>query len=251
MRTEDGESGGKVTTLFIATTARILKIVIFGKGQGHPPKTVEDSGCGVGCMTVDSKTGDIVVARDDAIYYYTLEGRGAPRAYECPKSLISTYGDYLALVSPPTNSASSGGQPDSMRRRFGASPADTIFNASTFSFLETDLKIVAHTQSVISSVQALFQVWGDMYMLTSDGKVSSPGSKTTPWHGLPLLTPAHRSPGTMRSRYNKDWKCCINATSIFLPLNWRKSQTWMRDNRTSYFASLVTICTKRAITTVP
>ncbi|TLD34113.1 hypothetical protein PspLS_00951 [Pyricularia sp. CBS 133598] len=173
MRTEDGESGGKVTTLFIATTARILKIVIFGKGQGHPPKTVEDSGCGVGCMTVDSKTGDIVVARDDAIYYYTLEGRGAPRAYECPKSLISTYGDYLALVSPPANSASSGsGQPDSMRRRFGASPADTLFNASTFSFLETDLKIVAHTQSVISSVQALFQVWGDMYMLTSDGKIS-------------------------------------------------------------------------------
>lgn len=164
--------GAKLTTLFVATTARILKLVIHGKGQGSPPKTVEDSGCGVGCMTVDRRSGDIVVARDDAIYYYTLEGRGPPRAYEAPKLQIATYGDYLAVVSPPA-SVPSDMEADSMRRRFGAaSAAGSIFNASTFSFLETDLKLVAHSESIISSVQALFQIWGDMFVLTQDGKVS-------------------------------------------------------------------------------
>ncbi|KAL8288480.1 hypothetical protein RB597_000543 [Gaeumannomyces tritici] len=167
-----------LTTLFVATTSRILKLVIHGKGQGSPPKTVEDSGCGVGCMTVDRRSGDIVVARDDAIYYYTLEGRGPPRAYEAPKLQIATYGDYLAVVSPPA-SFPPDMEGDSMSRRFGASTAGSIFNASTFSFLETDLKLVAHSESIISSVQALFQIWGGMFVLTQDGKV-------TRYHEKPL-----------------------------------------------------------------
>lgn len=159
----------KLTTLFIATTARILKLNILSNGKGQPPKTVEDSGCGVGCMTVDKKTGDMVVARDDAIYYYTLEGRGPPRAYEAPKSLISVYQDYIAIVSPPASSTASR-EPD-VRRRFGTVTADAIFNASTFALLETDLKVIAHTETLISSVKAIFQIWGDLYTLTLDGKV--------------------------------------------------------------------------------
>jgi len=158
----------KFTTLFIATTARILKVNILGKGKGQPPKTVEDSGCGVGCMTVDKRTGDIVVARDDAIYYYTLEGRGPPRAYEAPKKAISAYKDYVALVSPPPDAP--GGE-DAVRRRFGAPTTDAIFNTSTFSLLETDLKIVAHAEALLSPANAVFQIWGDLYTLTQDGKV--------------------------------------------------------------------------------
>lgn len=159
-----------LTTLFISTTGRILKLVISGRGQGQPPKTAEDTGCGVGCMTVDKKTGDIVIARDDAIYYYTLDGRGPPRAYEGRKRLISVYQDYVAVVSPPADSPR--GEPDSIRRRFGGQTASELFNStSTFTLLETDLKVVAHSESLISQVQAIFQIWGDLYTLTQDGKV--------------------------------------------------------------------------------
>uniref|UniRef100_L2FHE1 Vacuolar membrane protein n=1 Tax=Colletotrichum fructicola (strain Nara gc5) TaxID=1213859 RepID=L2FHE1_COLFN len=109
-----------VTTLFISTTARILKLAISRRGHSSPPKTVEDLGCNVDCMTVDKKTGDVVVAREDAIYTYTLEGRGAPRAYESPKRLVSIYQDY----------------------------------------------------SLISPFKAIFQIWGDLFVLTQDGKVN-------------------------------------------------------------------------------
>jgi tetratricopeptide (TPR) repeat protein len=160
----------KLTTLFFSTTSRILKLVISGKGQGHPPKTVEDLGCAVGCMTVDSRTGNIVVARQDAMYYYTMDGRGPATAYEAPKDSITVHGDYIAVISPPA-SAPARDESDKARRRFGSTTADLLFNTSTFQLLEPDLRIIAHTEAVISKVLAVFQIWGDLYTLTHEGKI--------------------------------------------------------------------------------
>ena len=180
------------TTLFIATTGRILSIRLTAasKGKPQPPKTVEDAGCAVGCMTVDRRTGDIVVARDDAIYYYTIDGRGPPRAYDAPKSLVSVYGDYVALVSPASQLGSGGGSGNgggnngagaASRRRLGASvaaTADALFNTSTFALLETDLKVVAHSETLLSPVKAVFNLWGGLCVLTLDGKVRLYKEKT-------------------------------------------------------------------------
>ncbi|KAG8164277.1 hypothetical protein KVR01_006195 [Diaporthe batatas] len=164
----------RLTTLFISTVSRILKLTISGKGQGQPPKTVEDQGCGVGCMAVDKRDGSIVVARDDAIYYYKAEGRGPPKAYDSPKELVTVFNQYVALVSPPKTAVS----PGQLRRRFGGGAADAIFNASTFSLLEPDLKVIAHTETLISKVLAVFELWGDLYTLTQDGKVYKYHEKT-------------------------------------------------------------------------
>ena len=157
----------KLTTLYVATTNRILKLVISGKGQGQPARALEDTGCGVGCMTVDRRSGDIVVVRDDAIYHYGPDGRGPCYAYDGPKSFVTVYGDYIALVSPPATAVTN---KSSALRRFGGQ-ADEIFNTSTFTLLDTDLKFVAHSQSLISVVKTIFIAWGDLYMLTQDGKV--------------------------------------------------------------------------------
>ncbi|KAK0705621.1 hypothetical protein B0H67DRAFT_604379 [Lasiosphaeris hirsuta] len=160
-----------LTTLFIATTSRILKLVVSGRGHGQPPKTVEDNGCGVGCMAVDKRTGDIVVGRDDAIYYYTLEGRGPPTAYEAPKKLVAVHQDYIALVSPPTPASESG----ALRSRFWGATADSIY---TFTLIHPELRIIAHSESVLADVNHIFQIWGDLYTLTQDGKVFRYHEKT-------------------------------------------------------------------------
>ncbi|KAK0737264.1 hypothetical protein B0T21DRAFT_438644 [Apiosordaria backusii] len=165
------EQGVGLTTLFVATTARVLKVVISGKGHGQPPKTVEDEGCGVGCMVVDRRTGEIVVAREDAVYYYTLEGRGPPTAYEGAKKLVAVYGDYVALVSPPTPA----GETDTMRRRFFGGAADSIY---TFTLIHPDLRIIAHSETVLADVKHIFALWGDLYMLTLDGKIFRYHEKT-------------------------------------------------------------------------
>lgn len=161
---------GPSTILYLATTARVLTLTITGRGQGQPAKNLEDTGCGVGCMTVDKATGDIIVARDDAIYSYGVNGRGPSYAYEGPKQLVSVYGDYVTLVSPPKQAT-----PTKMStlRRFVGSSTDNMFNASTFTILNTDLFFVAHTESLISQVRTIFVEWGDIFLLTLDGKVCS------------------------------------------------------------------------------
>ncbi|TWU73892.1 hypothetical protein ED733_002906 [Metarhizium rileyi] len=159
----------KLTTLFISTTTRIVKLGLSRKGQGLPPKTVEDSGCAWGCMTLDKETGDVVVARDDAIYTYSLDGRGPPKAYEAPKTLIAMYGDYMALKCLPTGA--NGRDPDSMRRRFGGGGNDDLFNATMFVLLQPDLRVIAHSETMISPVRFVFDVWGDLYTMSEEGKI--------------------------------------------------------------------------------
>lgn len=160
----------KLTTLFISTTTRIVKLGLSRKGQGLPPKTVEDSGCAWGCMTLDKETGDVVVARDDAIYTYSLDGRGPPKAYEAPKTLIAMYENYVALKCLPTGV--NGRDPDSMRRRFGGGGNDDLFNATMFVLLEPDLRVIAHSETIMSPVRFIFDVWGDLYTMSEEGKVS-------------------------------------------------------------------------------
>lgn len=159
----------KLTTLFVATTSKLLKLVISGRGHGQPPRTLEDSGCAAGCMTVNKKTGDIIVVREDAVYYYTADGRGLCFANDGATTLVSTFEDYVALVSPPPSSKN--GASDNMRRRFGGASTESLFSAAAFTMVDPQLQIVAHSETLISQVKAIFQIWGDLFILTQDGKV--------------------------------------------------------------------------------
>ncbi|GAQ03110.1 vacuolar protein sorting-associated protein 11 homolog [Aspergillus lentulus] len=151
---------GALSTLFISTTSRILTLVISGRGQGQPARVLDDSGCGVGCMALDKDTGDIVVAREDAIYTYGPHGRGPSYAFDSPKNSINVFRDYVALVCPPRASLGN------LR-----SQADEIFSTATFTLLDTDLKFIAHSESLAGSVKHVFIEWGDLFLLSTDGKV--------------------------------------------------------------------------------
>lgn len=151
---------GSVGTLYIATTNRVLALVISGRGQGQPARVLDDTGCAVGCMALDEYTGDVLVAREDAIYTYGPHGRGPSYAFESNKSSLSIFKDYIALVCPPKV-----GTPNGMGH------IDGMFNTTTFTLLDTDLKFIAHSESLVSSVKRVFIEWGDLFLLTTDGKV--------------------------------------------------------------------------------
>ena len=197
--------GGQTTTLYLSTTGRILTLTISGRGQGQPAKPLDATGCGVGCMTIDESNGEIVVVRDDAIYYYGANGRGPSYAYEGPKQLVKTFRHYVALVSPPQTPATSRLSP---LRMFGGGSVDDVFSTSTFAILDTDLNYVAHTESLPSTVRTIFMEWGDLFLLTIDGKV-----------GLPLLSPANaHSPSryfdTMKNRSNRSLRYSTKEISM-------------------------------------
>ena len=156
------------TALYISTTARVLILVISGRGQGQPARTLDNVGCDVGCMTADEATGDIVIARNDAIYHYGLHGRGS--CYNCDghKVLLKTHKDYYILAYPSTTSSiaqSTLGTFDMNRR---SSSADQSF---TLTILNTDFQFIAHTERIDSPILHYFSVWGDIFIVTVDGKV--------------------------------------------------------------------------------
>ena len=230
---------GVSTTLFLATTGRILTLTITGRGQGQPAKTLEDTGCGVGCMAVDKATGDVVVVRDDAIYFYGLNGRGPTYAYEGPKQMVSVFGDFIALVSPPKAVAPTR---LSTTRRFGGTRADEIFNTSTFALLDTDLKYVAHTETMITPIEALFVEWGDLFLLTLSGKVSLVNrSKRCQCSLLSFFA-------TMRSLYSRSSRFFTSAIFMLWPSISRKKLASTLPSGILSYANTATICIRRVTT---
>ncbi|KAE8152892.1 hypothetical protein BDV25DRAFT_150347 [Aspergillus avenaceus] len=157
---------GPTTILYISTTNRILALVIAGRGQGQPARVLEDTGCALGCLALDEETGDVLVAREDAIYTYGPHGRGPSYAFDSSKNSISIFKDYLALVCPPKAGLNSG-----TLRTLGVGQTEDIFSTTTFTLLDTDLKFIAHSETLVSSVKHIFVEWGDLFILTTDGKV--------------------------------------------------------------------------------
>ncbi|KAJ5983077.1 hypothetical protein N7481_005176 [Penicillium waksmanii] len=158
---------GAVTALYISTTSRILTLVIAGRGQGQPARILEDTGCGLGCMTLDGETGDILIAREDAVYTYGPRGRGSSYAFESSKTSINSFRDYVALVCPPRPESGKG----EALRKYGVNPGGDILGATTFTLLDTDLKFIAHSEALVSPMKHIFMEWGDLFLLTTDGKI--------------------------------------------------------------------------------
>ncbi|KAF2460758.1 vacuolar protein sorting protein 11 [Lineolata rhizophorae] len=162
-----------VTTLYISTTGRIATLVISGRGQGQPARSLEETGCAVGCMNIEKSTRDIIVARDDAIYYYGPNARGRCFTFECPKKMIGVFRDYVAVISPPQPTR----RPPTFRA-FGASQPDDPFNSSKFILINTDLKFIAHQESLASEVKFMFSEWNDLFVMTLGGKLLRYREKT-------------------------------------------------------------------------
>lgn len=169
---------GQTTALYIATTARILTLIISGKGQGQPARVLEENGCALGCMTVDQATKDVIVARDDAIYYYGLHGRGSCYSCDGKKQSLHTHKDYITLlVSSSTSSIAK-----STLGAFGVNPTSDSYQASTILILNPDFHYLAYTGRLSKTVKSCFSAWGDFFVLTLDGQVGQA------LHRLRLLT---------------------------------------------------------------
>ena len=68
--------------LFIVTTNNVLSYQASGKGSGNTPAVVDQVGTGLGCATMNWRSKEMIVARDEAVYVVGTDGRGACYAYE-------------------------------------------------------------------------------------------------------------------------------------------------------------------------
>ena len=119
-------------------------------------------------MTTEPATNDIIVAREDAVYYYGPNGRGPSYAFDGPKKLVKIYKAYVGLVCPPRIAQVSKSK---TFRRLGADEVDDVFSSSSFTLLDTDLRYIAYNDSLPEPPKEVFVIWDELFLLTEDGKV--------------------------------------------------------------------------------
>lgn len=154
---------GNTTALFIATTGRILTLVISGRGSGTPARTIDGKGCDIHCMTIDKSTRDVIVTREDAIYHYGLHGRTALYNVDGQKKLVATHKDYTALVAPSATNSTA-------KSTLAVTPADSS-RAHVLLILNADFHFIALSENFPQEISRCFMEWGDFFILTSAGKV--------------------------------------------------------------------------------
>ncbi|KZV92880.1 hypothetical protein EXIGLDRAFT_740253 [Exidia glandulosa HHB12029] len=164
--------------LFIVTTNRVLSYQASGKGGSGHPVVVDEVGSALGCACMDGRNRDIVIARDEAIYVCSTEGRGACFAYEGHKSSIQTYLNYLIIVSPPfAPSASSNSA--TVRNFVARATNSTATDISKVTVFDPENKIVAFSGPFQEGVRDVLCAWGKIFVLSNDGKLTKLEEKPT------------------------------------------------------------------------
>ena len=175
--------------LFIVTTNRVLSYIATGKSSGSAPTVVDEVGCGLGCATIHERTQEMVLARDDAIYMCSPEGRGACYVTECtynpwrrckvfslvffhqgPKISVTSFKNYLILVSPPffpTGTSASA----TVRNYVARTPNASAVDVSKLTILDMENHLTAYSGATfVEGVRDVFVHRGTIYVLGNDAK---------------------------------------------------------------------------------
>ncbi|RPB23097.1 hypothetical protein L211DRAFT_857828 [Terfezia boudieri ATCC MYA-4762] len=197
------------TRLWISTTIRLLCMHIDGSpgimgarlgigggaigGSQNDVRVVDaQGGVGVGCMigvptkeATSISIGEVVVVRDDAIYFYSSTGgKGGCYAYEGAKSRVYIYKNYMTLVSPSQSAPSSGtgGSIGGALKKMvggaiGSNRGELVdWDVTRFTIVDTEGKYLAAQEVVVGSggaggVRGVFELGDFLWVLGLDGKL--------------------------------------------------------------------------------
>ncbi|KAG9123180.1 hypothetical protein FRC07_000144 [Ceratobasidium sp. 392] len=110
--------------LFIVSTTHVYSLPVGPKARSQAPTVVDEIGTDLGCATMHATTGQMVVARKEALYMCGPQVRGRSYAYEGEKTAAYAYGHYIITVSPPITATADSSFPtvrNFAARLFGAS----------------------------------------------------------------------------------------------------------------------------------
>ncbi|KAK6356584.1 hypothetical protein TWF718_000933 [Orbilia javanica] len=157
--------------LYVTTTERVMTIKTSIRGHIPAPRVLETTGCALGCLTMDKFSGSVLVARNDALYYYGPDGRGPCYAYEGTKNFVGSFGEYVVLLLPPQSSTSGPVGAAGNSRHPISAKRDNFFEVNTLVVLDTDLQFIAHIETFTGGVRGIVYEWGAIHILTSDYKM--------------------------------------------------------------------------------
>ncbi|KAJ2829374.1 Vacuolar protein sorting-associated protein 11 [Coemansia erecta] len=162
------DTAGTNVTLFATSTAQTM--VFDTSGSKSEPVVLEERGCGIGCSLMNEEN-ELIVARDEAIYTYTADGRGPCFAFDAPKVLLRRFKHYLLLATaaPSSMAPNLASGEDSLSADATDSRVYSYNDATTFTILDTKNKLVAYTGVVPGGVRGVATEWGSIFVLGGHG----------------------------------------------------------------------------------
>lgn len=141
--------------IYVATVNKVFTVETSGKNHGRLERILDDKyGSDLYCTDTivrDINNKELVVIREDSIQYYNSKGKNHSIQLDMIKKKVHIYKNrYLLFSSPLTTD---------------------LIDASTHRIIIIDLinKYFVFNQTVKSSISDVFELWNDMYLLTSDG----------------------------------------------------------------------------------
>ncbi|KAJ2880784.1 Vacuolar protein sorting-associated protein 11 [Coemansia asiatica] len=176
------DDSGNSVTLFATTTAQTLAFDTSAASDKSQVSVLEERGCGIGCSQVNEDK-ELIVARDEAIYFYNIDGRGPCFAFEAPKVLLRRFKHYLLLATAAPSSMvattalgtnavdidSSSNSSSLLLQHDTESRVYSFNDATTFTILDTKNKLVAYTGVVAGGVRGVATEWGSVFVLGGHG----------------------------------------------------------------------------------
>ncbi|KAI8144964.1 hypothetical protein BJV82DRAFT_644062 [Fennellomyces sp. T-0311] len=168
----------KSTILFIVTTDSIMS---YNTTANKPTvTTLDEQGCDLGCAVM-SDVQEMVVGRDEAIYFYDSTGRGPCFAYDTPKSSLTWFkSNYLVIVSPPVTTSTHLSSATRSTLSFGPKRNAAVSELTKITIFDTANKFIAYVGTFVGGIRGVFCEWNSVWIVGMDGKVYHLDEKDTP-----------------------------------------------------------------------
>ncbi|KAJ1911698.1 Vacuolar protein sorting-associated protein 11 [Mycoemilia scoparia] len=164
------------TVLYITTTGSTLVCDTTQQAQnlqpvrGSPaadsPILLDYNGCNIGCSFV-TEDGRLVVGCDDAIYFFSTEGRLGCFAFNGTKLMVKPYRRYILLataepspMAPLTNTINS--------QSFLSDASNSLESSDTaraFTILDKENRLVAYTGLIEGGILGIITEWDTVFVL--------------------------------------------------------------------------------------
>lgn len=178
------------TRAFITTSDEVFHVTFSEKNTTKV--RIDQMGCQPRCTCLlaspDSKTANqanenlLAVGRDNAVYFYQVDGRGPCLAFEGQKLVVYRFKNYLVIVSRDAAGKLESSLPSARSRWTNDKTSQNYFQKSiktlNLNIYDIRNKYIAHSSS-IPDIQEIFCEWGQLFIITSDGNVMSFREKDT------------------------------------------------------------------------
>ncbi|KAF7495115.1 Vacuolar protein sorting-associated protein 11 -like protein [Sarcoptes scabiei] len=155
------------TTLFVTTRHEICSFNLTNREQDVDKLLLDSFGCEIGasCLKSDPKQTDslqFIVGRKDAIYFYSIDGRGPCLAYDGHKLFLSWFRNYLVVVTTENTGRSV--------ENFKETSDTLVMNQNHITIYDIEKKFIAYSCPV-PTVNQIVSEWGLIYLISNDGRV--------------------------------------------------------------------------------